>query len=326
MQRSQVRAAVSGLVRRGARVTVGLARPSSRPRYAAAVRRHLTTPPRPHTGERCRACGAARPKVRTITSSKNAHRVCEVRICRRCGHVANPQNLRDYGEFEHIDKLPMRARVGTEKQGGREFQMARMAAEIMGRPDLDVLVYGAGRSLDNRHIEKLAGVRNVAIGDVMSLREDAEFIDITAPATRTFSLVIACEVIEHFLDPRTEFPALLKFLDKDGLLVCSTNIYDGGDLEKQNYIFVPGHTSYYTPKALAHLARANGFHLDFRVPEVALGYGGPRKRYVFLTRDRSLLTDIACYFGTHLYAASDPPRKSKILSRPAGQEKAEGQA
>lgn len=247
-------------------------------------------------------------------------------ICRRCGHVANPQNLRDYGEFEHIDKLPMRARVGTETQGGREFAMAEMATEIMGRSGHDVLVYGAGRSLDNRHIERLDAVDNVAVGDVMHLRDDAEFVDITAPATRTFSLVIACEVIEHFLDPRTEFPALLKYLDKDGLLVCSTNIYDGGDLEKQRYIFVPGHTSYYTPKALAHLARANGFHLDFRVPEVALGYGGPRKRYVFLTRDPALLTDIACYFGTHLYAASDPPRKSKILPRSAKNDKPADQA
>ncbi len=301
-------------MRRVARVAAGLARPSTRPQYVHAIRRRL----QPHNetyaeGEHCLVCGEARPRLMTIRYTKDPTTACEVRICRGCGHVGNPDNTHDYRRFKKLEKLPMRARVGTEDRMGREFHMSKMAAQIMGRSGLSVLVFGAGRSLDNRHIGALKQVKSVAIADVMKLRDDAEFIDINQPASRQFDLVIASEVVEHFLSPSDDFPALFRFVAEGGLLVCSTNIYDGSDLETHKYIFIPGHTSYYTPEALTYIARANGFHIDFRVPLVATGYGGRRKRYLFLTRDASLLTDIACYFGTHLYAPSEQPWADKEL-------------
>lgn len=308
-----------------ARVAAGLARPSSRPQYVAAVRRRLSSRDEAlASAERCLVCGASRPKRKTIKYTKDPTSVCEVRICRRCGHVGNPENLHDYRNFKKLEKLPMRARVGTEDRKGREFHMAKMAAQIMGRSGLSVLVYGAGRSFDNQHIGALKQVDNVAVADVMKLRDDAEFIDINKPAPKQFSLVIASEVVEHFLNPSEEFPALFKFVDKNGLLICSTNVYDGSDLEKHKYIFIPGHTSYYTPEALTYIARSNGFYIDFRVPLVATGYGGRRKRYLFLTRDPSLLTDIACYFGKHMYAPSERPWANKELAQ-AQQEQQEQQ-
>lgn len=306
---------VKGKARRVARVATGLARPSSRPQYVAAVRRRLKHRGEEPSGpvEHCLVCGATDPRHQTIKFAHNPDSVCEVRICRRCGHVGNPDNQRDYREFEKLEKLPMRARVGTETRKGREFHMAKMAATIMGRSGLDVLVYGAGRSFDNQHIAALPKVDSVAVADVMKLRDDAEFIDINKPANKQFSLVIASEVVEHFLNPQEDFEALFKLVDKHGLLVCSTNVYDGSDLEKHKYIFIPGHTSYYTPEALAYLARSNGFYIDFRVPLVATGYAGRRKRYLFLTRDASLLTDIACYFGKRMYAPSEGPWANKEL-------------
>ena len=86
--------------------------------------------------------------------------------------------------------------------------MAQMAIDILGRTDLDVLVYSAGRSLDNHHIAALPSVRSVAISDVIRLRDDAEFYDSSEPATRRFPVVIASEVIEHFLEPRADFERL----------------------------------------------------------------------------------------------------------------------
>lgn len=235
-------------------------------------------------------------------------------VCRTCGFVANPENLFDYRSYEHVEDLTNAARTGTPERRGREFHMARMAIDILGRDDLEVLVFGAGRSFDNQHIAALPEVRHVAIADVMRIRDDAEFIRADLPAPRRFPVVVACEVVEHFLDPRMDFAGLFDFVEPDGLLVCSTNLYDGGRLARQAYIFVGGHTSYYSVGALDRLAAANGVLVDIRIPLVATGYGGPRKRYLLFTRSASVLAAIERYFSTHEYAPSESPTADRELA------------
>ena len=88
-----------------------------------------------------------------------------------------PRQRHDYGQYETVGDIPIKPRVGTADRKGREFYMAEMAIDILGRTDLDVLVYSAGRSLDNHHIAALPSVRSVAISDVIRLRDDAEFFD-----------------------------------------------------------------------------------------------------------------------------------------------------
>lgn len=232
-----------------------------------------------------------------------------MRICGRCGHVANPENTKDYSSMKKLGKMALRDRVGSEEHKGREYHMARLGTAILHRDGLDVLVYGAGRSFDNKHIEKLRHVRKVVIADVMRLRDDAEFVDSNKPAPRRFPLVLACEVIEHFLKPREEFGKLFSYVERDGILVCSTNIYDGTDLSEHGYIFSKGHTSYYTPESLTAIARAHGYYADFRVPRVATGDPGPRKRYVLFSRSRHVMENTACYFGRHMFAPSEGQRK-----------------
>ena len=255
--------------------------------------------------QRCVICGEA-VWVADLTATAGPRRTCRMEICTVCGHVSNPANTHDYGQYETVGEIPIKPRVGTADRKGREFYMAEMAIDILGRTDLDVLVYSAGRSLDNHHIAALPSVRSVAISDVIRLRDDAEFFDSSEPATRRFPVVIASEVIEHFLEPREDFERLFGFVEPDGLLVCSTNVYDGGDLRRQSYIFTPGHTSYYTPASLAVLAAANGWLVDLRVPLVATGYGGPRKRYVLFTASPAVLEAIHAYFQDREYAPSVP--------------------
>lgn len=258
-------------------------------------------------------CQSARPRSRTVVSAKG--KTAEVGVCRECGYVANPKNLHDYTMYESADKLPMRARVGTPDRQGREFHMAAMAADILGRSRLSVLVYGAGRSRDNLHINDLAAVRSVAISDLMNIRDDAEFVDTSGPIERRFDIVIASEVVEHFLTPRQDFAALLGLCSSDGVVVCSTNIYDGGSLRSQPYLFIPGHTSYYSPESLLEIARLNQCYVDFRVPLVATGYGGPRKRYVLFSRSPGVMQNIVRYFGSHMFAPSEGPRANAELAR-----------
>jgi SAM-dependent methyltransferase len=224
-------------------------------------------------------------------------------------------NFHDYTTSESIEDLGVGSRCGTHDTTGREFGMAKLAAVVLGRPRLDVLVYGAGRSLDNLHIAKLPKVRRVAIGDIMRVRDEADFIDIGAPAKETFDVVIASEVIEHFKNPRKDFAQLFSFVHRAGILVCSTNVYDGGNLNRQTYILARGHVSYYTPAALRRIAKANKMHVDFRLPASAKGAAGPRKRYVIFSHSQDVMESLSDYFGSQPYAPSEKPVKRSRADR-----------
>jgi SAM-dependent methyltransferase len=293
------------------RVTGGLIRPSTRSQYVGAVRRRISAMLAPTGQGVCIVCGSA-ARIRTVTqatagAAARPPRTFRVLTCRVCGHVGNPENTHDYRNYLSIDKLTPSARIGTPERPGREFHMAAMAIDILGRDDIEVLIFGAGRSFDNHHIAALPQVRNVAIADIMRLRDDAEFIDANLPAPRRFAVVIASEVVEHFLDPRKDFASFFDYLEPDGLLVCSTNLYDGGDLSKQAYVFYRGHVSYYSPESLARIAAENDHFLDLRVPFVATGYAGQRKRYLLFTKSAAVMEATARYFSTRRYAPSDSP-------------------
>jgi Methyltransferase domain len=310
-------------VRRLARIAKGLAAPSSRDRYLAAARRRFR-------GDRCRVCGGRRLSSKTVTYTKNPAKKCLVNICRDCGYIHIPKADSFYTGMTSYEQLHKPAavnplgkavsRAGTLEQPGREFHMAKMALDILGRENVEVMVYGAGSSLDNQHIAKLDGVRHVAIGDIMKLRDDAEFIDANKRASRTFPVVVASEVIEHFRNPPDDFKKLFKFVENDGLLVCGTNIYDGGKLSRDAYIHFADHTSYYTPQVLRGIANDAGFRIDFRAPLIA---DGMRKRYVLFSKSHQVMESVACYFGVELYAPSEiaqprrpPAQKSHQAWRP----------
>lgn len=306
--------------RRIVRVAGGLVRPSTRSAYLDAARQRIGGTLSRSPLEVCVVCGTQAARVVTVTDATAAARgqapgrTFHMRVCRVCGHVGNPENTFDYRNYERIDNLTEGPRIGTPERRGREFHMASMAVDILGRDGLEVLIYGAGRSYDNHHIAALPQVRSVAIADVMQLRDDAEFIDANLPAPRRFPIVVASEVIEHFLDPRPDFARLLEYVEPDGLLVCSTNLYDGGRLAKQSYVFFRGHVSYYTPASLARLAEETGCLLDIRVPLVATGYGGQRKRYVLLTRSPGVIEATGRYFEGRPYAPSDSPTADRELA------------
>ncbi len=102
----------------------------------------------------CRVCFGERVRRRRVTNP-TFDRELRVRICRDCGHVGIPGNTHDYTQTQSTTELGLAPRVGTEEVPGREFGMARLALAALGRRDVSVLVYGAGRSVDNKHIERL---------------------------------------------------------------------------------------------------------------------------------------------------------------------------
>jgi hypothetical protein len=256
---------------------------------------------------RCLVCGAAKTPFETVRFGANPRLERRFARCQGCGYLQIEELSRDrYLGKTSLDDLPEvgHGRIGTPDEPGREFKMARLAVDVLARPEVDVLLYGIGRSLDNEHVARLPRVRTVAIGDIVRLRDDAEFHDANEPARRTFPVVIASEVVEHFRDPHRDFAKLFQFVSRDGLLICATNIYRGGDLTNDRYPFWPDHTSYYTGRALLEIAKTNGYHVDFRTPRVT-GESG-RKRYVFLTRSADVLQAVALHFASVTLGPSEP--------------------
>ncbi len=254
-------------------------------------------PPGPAPAGACLVCHSPRVDTRDVAYVADASLRRTTHLCRRCGYVAIDE-LRDdiYRGRTSIDELPPPStRIGSSDRPGREFQMARMALDILGRKrPQDVLVYGVGNSYDNDHIQRLPGVGTVWIADIMKLRDDAPFIDANRPGERTFPVVVASEVIEHFREPWADFERMLSHVGPRGLLVCGTNIHGGRPtLKWHRYAFFPDHTSYYSPASLRHLAERMGFGVDFR----AVDGVAPRKRYVLLSRSPDVLARAAEYFG-----------------------------
>ena len=274
-----------------------------RRRRGADASKDHTSPATPHPEGSCRVCGAGALERRTVSFRNSGERPRDVAVCPGCGYVAIAELDADrYRGKTSLDQLPkVGERAGTMDRPGREFQMARMALDILRRPTADVLVYGPGRSMDNHHIRTLANVGHVAIGDIMNVRDDMEFHDANLPAQRQFDVVVASEVVEHFRDPLRNFAQLFQFVDEDGLLVCGTSLRGRGPLAGQKYVFYPDHTSLYSPESLQLIARDNGFFVDFR-PMSKLG---ARKRYVFLTRSDAVVSGLVRYFGYHAMGPSE---------------------
>ena len=253
----------------------------------------------------CLICGSSNLKVYDIERPKRHY---DVRICGRCRYVSNAENTVDYTKFKSVDKFALTPRVGTDDHPGREFHMAKMGAEILKRKPLSVMVFGAGRSLDYQHIAKLPSVDKVIMSDVVDLRGEADFVNITKGTDQRFDLIIACEVVEHFTDPKIEFPRLFDLLTPDGLLVCSTNIYDGGNPDLHSYLYLRGHVSYYSPRSIGVIAKQSNMQFDFRMPK----FGPPqvfgkRKRYILFSHSVENMRKTAEYFGSHAYAPAEKP-------------------
>jgi SAM-dependent methyltransferase len=72
---------------------------------------------------------------------------------------------------------------------------------------------------------------------------------------KTYDLVVAVEVIEHFTDPRIQMENLLRFLKPSGTLTGTTDFYDGLSIEEPScYMKKDGHNTYWSPSSLSKMA------------------------------------------------------------------------
>ncbi len=226
--------------------------------------------------------------------------------CQSCGLVRFPENSARYADV--ISSSPsqeyfQRLRNAAGDQPGREFYMAEMGMRILGRSDGRISLFGSGLNKDYLLIGSRYPGAEVKLVDIENLQgvENYESIEDATPS----DLIVASEVIEHFSDPVPNFRSLLGLLKTDGILLCSSNIYDGGDISRQLYPFVPGHVAYWTPLSLVKIASDHGCFVDFRTPEMALTRGGPRKRYIIFYRTTEVFFRVSAYFGVIMHAPSE---------------------
>lgn len=242
--------------------------------------------------------------------------------CPSCKLTIAPDNTYDFsteGDFQQ-DNRPSknRGRVGTDEWPGREYSMACLGIntlKLAGLPCESILIFGAGLSNDHRRLaENFSGLM-VKITDLDNFQNANNFVPYDSK--EKFDIVVACEVVEHFLDIPKDFNLLLSKITHSGIAIISTNVSDGKNIQDMQYPFFPGHTAYYSGKSLISIAKNynQGMHVDFRVPLASLAQLGPRKRYALMYHDDSLQIGIAEYFATYQMAPSEKPNKPHILGR-----------
>lgn len=255
----------------------------------------------------CPVCGGEEDVVsHTCRVSPFKGKTMRGHQCRSCGLIRHPENLGGFSKKvskETLEGNLRSLRNATDERPGREFFMAEMGMEIIDKKDASVSFFGSGLNTDHLWIKrKYPGVQTKLV-DLENMQE-AENFEPISEATPS-DVVVASEVIEHFTEPVEHFKSLVRLLKEDGILICSSNIYDGTDVTLHQYPFVAGHVAYWTPLALIKLASDMGCFVDFRTPAVGLTRGGPRKKYIIFYKSTQTLFRTSLYFGTHMNAPSE---------------------
>lgn len=203
-----------------------------------------------------------------------------------------------------MDPVPVVPRTCPTTRGDRELGMTRLAADVLGRADLSVLICGYGGSATNRRVSRLAAVDRVVAEDIATISDQREFVGTGPSGGERFDVVVAADVIERFEDPHMAFAKVFALVAPDGVLICSTSVYDSRDLERQRHHFGRTHVSHYTPKSLRRIADAHNQRVDFRLPSRE-PRAGKRKRYVIFSRSQCVMDAFSDYFGQHRFAPPD---------------------
>ncbi len=208
----------------------------------------------------------------------------EFLTCQECGYSFSAQNQKDYLKGVRLTSPGSVPRVGDGMVAGREFYMANGAMNILRlvrEGPFSVLIFGAGLNRDHELIRRLPTVSECALTDLGNFQEHNSFVPLSG-SKRRFDIVVACEVVEHFTEPRQQFGQIIRFMKPNGVIIASTNLKTKSDFSIYPYPFLYGHVSYYTGKALMFLAEQCGLYIDFRTP-ASKGWVTGTKRYVYMT-------------------------------------------
>jgi hypothetical protein len=255
----------------------------------------------------CQACGATALKRKRVvcTNERRLGIAVDFIICKRCGLSYAPTNVHEYTAAASFSAKSTpnhetsRTRVGNGETPGREYAMAVMGMKILAKPAPSILIVGPGLSRDYLLLGRQFPKSTIAVSDVGNFMGASNFVPLDSRDSQ-FDIVVACEVIEHFVNFESDFGNLLSKRRQDGLVIASTNVNNGHPLHKTIYPFSRGHTAYHTGPSLQAIASRFGLEVDFRAPNT----GGPRKRYVIFGNPDGM-RKTALHFSSQLFAPSE---------------------
>lgn len=132
-------------------------------------------------------------------------------------------------------------------------------------------------------------------------------IDAADASKGLFDLTIVNEVAQTLEAPSEGLAGMLRSVKPNGLVIVSTDLYDGSDLDKLAFPRAPGHRWFWTGSAMVRVAASEGFHVDVRIPKLAVKKKYWRKRYVLLSPSGDVMKRVRNYFGSVLHAPSEAP-------------------
>jgi len=202
-------------------------------------------------------------------------------------------------------------RHGSAKRPGREFAIALFAAELLGRSGLRTLTWRPGNSADGQRVARIPLIEryDIAIADGDEPRsagaDGVNVVGIEAIEHERYDLVIASEILQLLDDPVEGFAQILRGANPSGLVVITTDLYDGSPVDKLRFHAAPEHHWFWTIDALSRVARNEGFFVDVRLPEIAVHRNLVRKRFVYLSRDPETMQRVRTAFGAEIHAPSE---------------------
>jgi SAM-dependent methyltransferase len=168
------------------------------------------------------------------------------------------------------------------------------------------LIYGAGTTLVFRVLlnEGFDVTGSDISHEVVRFREQEFGTDRFIHATelerdhRAYDIITACEVFEHFHDPRRWIGALVRNLAPQGVLCGSTNFSENGRIQDESgYMGLHGHVAYWSRESPSTALHPFGLELElFELVcpgsvkrDLMHGKLWPEKRLFFASRDKDLM-------------------------------------
>lgn len=188
--------------------------------------------------------------------------------CRVCRFIFS----HDYPEFAALSGMGMTGSWGGTSSGGeREDYLTRMLVAEFAVSK--VLLYGVGSALafpvllDEGYdvegtdvTEEVIAFRKKAAGDRFFHASDL------SQRRAVYDAVIACEVFEHFHQPRRWIGEIAASLKPGGVLCGTTNFHPGGRIEdgqKVGYMSLRGHVAYWSETSFSRAVDAHGMKAVF---------------------------------------------------------------
>lgn len=188
--------------------------------------------------------------------------------------------------------------TGPGGGGYREYFLVKMLYEDLGKRSF--LLFGTGntKTFENLQQEKI-DVNGCDISkDVVSYKkqlygEESFYLPEEIPEPKKYDVIVAVEVFEHFVQPKTSLNLLIKHLEKGGIICGTTNFYDGCSIEDNNnpgYMSIKSHVAYWNHKSLSKGVEKYGLVVsEFEMirpgsvmPDEKYGQLYPNKRVFFI--------------------------------------------